>query len=143
MPDIPRTSQPIAPAKTPGSSAWSRSRLPGFGRRDDRGESLDLDPSGRAVGLQRSLQWKVRRRMAPPVTISSWAPFPCRSPLRMSTSPAPPARRTRWGLRFSLRLLLAAFTAFAVGFPIWYRWPYQETVEVNESLRQDPFAAPG
>jgi len=28
--------------------------------------------------------------------------------------------------RFSLRVLLLAFTAFAVGFPIWYRWPYEE-----------------
>ena len=28
--------------------------------------------------------------------------------------------------QFSLRLLLLAFTAFAVGFPIWYRWPYEE-----------------
>src|SRR5262245_39496345 len=32
----------------------------------------------------------------------------------------------RWRLQFSLRLLLAAFTSFAIGFPIWYRWPYQE-----------------
>jgi hypothetical protein len=29
-------------------------------------------------------------------------------------------------LRFSLRLLLAAFTAVAIGIPVWYRWPYQE-----------------
>src|SRR5437762_9454169 len=34
----------------------------------------------------------------------------------------------RWRLQFSLRLLLVAFTAFAIGFPIWYRWPYHETV---------------
>jgi hypothetical protein len=33
-------------------------------------------------------------------------------------------RRTR--LQFSLRLLLVAVTAFAIGFPIWYRWPYEE-----------------
>lgn len=38
----------------------------------------------------------------------------------------------RYGLRtprlqFSLRLLLLAITAFAIGFPTWYRWPYQET----------------
>src|SRR6188768_3780295 len=31
-----------------------------------------------------------------------------------------------WRLQFSLKLLLLAFTAFAVGFPIWYRWPYEE-----------------
>jgi hypothetical protein len=30
-------------------------------------------------------------------------------------------------LQFSLRLLLIAFTGFAIGFPIWYRWPYEET----------------
>jgi hypothetical protein len=35
-------------------------------------------------------------------------------------------RRRRLPLRFSLRVLLLAFTAFAVGFPIWYRWPYEE-----------------
>jgi hypothetical protein len=34
--------------------------------------------------------------------------------------------------RFGLRLLLLAFTAFAVGFPIWYRWPYEER-EVAEA----------
>jgi len=34
----------------------------------------------------------------------------------------------RWTprLRFSLRLLLLSVTAFAIGFPIWYRWPYDE-----------------
>jgi hypothetical protein len=40
-----------------------------------------------------------------------------------------PLARPRWlRLQFSLRLLLVAFTAFAIGFPIWYRWPYEETV---------------
>jgi hypothetical protein len=34
-----------------------------------------------------------------------------------------PARRLR--LQFSLRMLLFALTAFAIGFPIWYRWPYE------------------
>jgi hypothetical protein len=34
-------------------------------------------------------------------------------------------RRPRF--QFSLRALLLAFTAVAIGFPIWYRWPYQET----------------
>ena len=38
--------------------------------------------------------------------------------------PARPSRRLP--LRFSLRLLLVAVTAFAIGFPIWYRWPYEE-----------------
>src|SRR5262245_11201972 len=43
----------------------------------------------------------------------------------MTAPPAnPPARHSR--LQFSLRLLLLAFTAFAIGFPIWYRWPYTE-----------------
>lgn len=37
------------------------------------------------------------------------------------------ARPRALRLQFSLRLLLLAFTAFAVGFPIWYRWPYEET----------------
>ena len=51
-----------------------------------------------------------------------------------ATSPAPKPRRSR--LQFSLRLLLLAFTAFAVGFPIWYRWPFEETNEFD----LDPFA---
>lgn len=42
---------------------------------------------------------------------------------------AVPAPR-RLPLRFSLRVLLLAVTAFAVGFPIWYRWPYEEEVDV-------------
>ena len=44
----------------------------------------------------------------------------------MTTAVAPPAPRRRFTLRYSLRVLLLAFTAFAIGFPIWYRWPYQE-----------------
>jgi hypothetical protein len=28
--------------------------------------------------------------------------------------------------QFSLRALLVAFTAFAIGFPLWYRWPIRE-----------------
>jgi hypothetical protein len=32
----------------------------------------------------------------------------------------------RLPLRFSLRVLLLAVTVFAIGFPIWYRWPYEE-----------------
>jgi hypothetical protein len=44
--------------------------------------------------------------------------------------PDTPERRRSW-LRpqFSLRLLLLAFTAFAIGFPIWYRWPYEEVAQ--------------
>src|SRR5437868_6478456 len=42
-----------------------------------------------------------------------------------STIPGPP-RHSWLRLQFSLRVLLLAFTAFAVGFPIWYRWPYRE-----------------
>src|SRR5678815_1683618 len=53
----------------------------------------------------------------------------------MSDSPAPKPRRSR--LQFSLRLLLLAFTAFAIGFPIWYRWPYEETEEHDSP---DPFS---
>jgi len=44
----------------------------------------------------------------------------------MSASPPLPARRSRIALRFSLRVLLVAFTTASVGFPIWYRWPYTE-----------------
>jgi hypothetical protein len=39
-------------------------------------------------------------------------------------SAAQKPRRLR--LQFSLRVLLVAFTLFAIGFPIWYRWPYAE-----------------
>jgi len=41
------------------------------------------------------------------------------------TDASPPPRR--WRLRFSLRMLLLVVTAFAIGFPIWYRWPFEET----------------
>src|SRR5437868_5077797 len=41
-------------------------------------------------------------------------------------------RPRAWRLQFSLRLLLLAFTGFAVGFPIWYRWPYRETTEQRD-----------
>jgi hypothetical protein len=40
--------------------------------------------------------------------------------------PSPAPRRSFFVFRFSLRLLLLAVTAFAIGFPIWYRWPYAE-----------------
>jgi hypothetical protein len=42
------------------------------------------------------------------------------------------ARPRAWRLQFSLRLLIVAFTAFAIGFPIWYRWPYRETIEKRD-----------
>src|SRR5438128_977765 len=49
-------------------------------------------------------------------------------------SEAASIRRPRvWRLQFSLRLLLLAFTSFAIGFPIWYRWPYQDTI-----VQRDP-----
>lgn len=41
-------------------------------------------------------------------------------------------RPRTWRLQFSLRVLLVAFTAFAIGFPIWYRWPYRETIEKRD-----------
>src|SRR6185295_1137871 len=44
------------------------------------------------------------------------------------TTTAPSARPGWLRLQFSLRLLLLAFTAFAIGFPVWYRWPYEEAV---------------
>jgi hypothetical protein len=43
-----------------------------------------------------------------------------------------PTRHRPWRFQFSLKLLLAAFTVFAIGFPIWYRWPYFETTEVRD-----------
>jgi len=55
----------------------------------------------------------------------------------------PPARRSRFALRFSLRVLLIAFTAFAIGFPVWYRWPYEESQDESISMPADPFAPPG
>src|SRR5262245_6824941 len=51
----------------------------------------------------------------------------------IAPSPSPLSRRSR--LQFSLRLLLAVFTAFAIGFPIWYRWPYEEVEVVYPKTR--------
>src|SRR5688500_16961786 len=48
-------------------------------------------------------------------------------------------KRNRLPLRYSLRVLLVAFTAFAIGFPIWYRWPYEE--EVVRGKSKDPLSA--
>src|SRR5438034_1924689 len=50
----------------------------------------------------------------------------------MQTSSALRPRATR--LQFSLRLLLLGITAFAIGFPIWYRWPYQEVLEQRDPV---------
>jgi hypothetical protein len=45
-----------------------------------------------------------------------------------------PAQRRRLPLpRFSLRMLLLAFTAVAIGFPVWYRWPYVEESDIWET----------
>jgi hypothetical protein len=41
---------------------------------------------------------------------------------------APHQRNAKSRFQFSLRLLLLAFTGFAIGFPIWYRWPYEESL---------------
>jgi hypothetical protein len=43
-----------------------------------------------------------------------------------------------WLPRFSLRVLLAAFTAVAIGFPVWYRWPYEEEVIALDPFDYDP-----
>jgi hypothetical protein len=37
--------------------------------------------------------------------------------------------RRRFSLRYSLRVLLLGLTAFAIGFPVWYRRPYEEQRE--------------
>src|SRR5687767_13634207 len=44
-----------------------------------------------------------------------------------ASPPSPPPRR--WRLQYSLRFALTALTAFAIAFPLWYRWPYQEVIE--------------
>jgi hypothetical protein len=41
-----------------------------------------------------------------------------------TTTPTP--RRSWLRPRYSLRVFMLAVTAFAIGFPIWYRWPYEE-----------------
>lgn len=53
----------------------------------------------------------------------------------MTSAAAPPTRRALFGPRYSLRLLLVAFTAFAIGLPVWYRWPYTEE-EIDYAQRQ-------
>ena len=46
-----------------------------------------------------------------------------------------PTKRRSWLLpRFSLRVLLLAVTAFAIGFPIWYRWPYEEVEKLSSPV---------
>ena len=49
--------------------------------------------------------------------------------------PAAVARHRWWLPRFSLRFLLAAVSAFGIGFPLWYRWPYEERIEAHS----DPY----
>ena len=43
------------------------------------------------------------------------------------------ARPCIFRLQFSLRVLLVALSLFAIGFPIWYRWPYQEINEERDT----------
>jgi hypothetical protein len=52
----------------------------------------------------------------------------------MATTPI--IRRSWLRPRFSLRVLLLAFTAFAIGFPIWYRWPYEESEAIGMGIRR-------
>jgi hypothetical protein len=54
--------------------------------------------------------------------------------------PTTSTRRRRPLLTFSLRFLLLAVTAFAIGFAVWYRWPYTEA-ELT-AVASDPFATP-
>jgi hypothetical protein len=44
----------------------------------------------------------------------------------------PTIRRSWLRPRYSLRVLLLAFTAFAIGFPVWYRWPYEEIEDLAD-----------
>jgi hypothetical protein len=52
---------------------------------------------------------------------------------------SPPNMRRSWlRPRFSLRVLLLGVTAFAIGFPLWYRWPYEEVETLPSSFRGNP-----
>jgi hypothetical protein len=51
----------------------------------------------------------------------------------MATATEPKRRRSWLRPRFSLRTALLALTAFGVGFPVWYRWPYQEVEILSPS----------
>ena len=44
----------------------------------------------------------------------------------------------RWRLQFSLRLALLALTAFAIAFPVWYRWPYEEVEILPSPFKMTP-----
>jgi hypothetical protein len=57
----------------------------------------------------------------------------------MTNAAAPIDRPRRSPLQFSLRLLLIAFTAFAIGFPVWYRWPYKEVATDTADNRSSQF----
>jgi hypothetical protein len=45
---------------------------------------------------------------------------------------SPTRKRRLWRPQFSLRVLLIALSLFAIGFPIWYRWPYQDVLEERD-----------
>src|SRR5882724_2320998 len=49
------------------------------------------------------------------------------APTFAKSSASLPSRSSCLRFQFSLRFFLLAFTAFALGFPIWYRWSYQES----------------
>jgi hypothetical protein len=48
------------------------------------------------------------------------------------------AGRRTLGLRFSLSSLLLGLTAFAIGFPVWYSWPYTEQELVYPEVNGEP-----
>jgi hypothetical protein len=56
----------------------------------------------------------------------------------MATDSLPSRRWSAFAPRFSLRLLLAAVTAFAIGFPLWYRTPYTEEELVYREVNGQP-----
>src|SRR5262245_57943128 len=57
----------------------------------------------------------------------------------MGANPDLPSKARRWlNPRFSLKVLLLAFTAVAIGFPIWYRWPYTEESQLPEDTSRPP-----
>ena len=55
------------------------------------------------------------------------------------TTATPTAAPRRSRLQFGLRMLLLGLTAFAIGFPIWYRWPFEEVEQ--KYFGADPFGA--
>src|SRR6478736_5135829 len=81
-----------------------------------------ITPSSDPKALPFTKRYSLRNRSEPRLT----SPQRKRGNSTMNEA-QPPVQPRPWRLQFSLKLLLIAFTAFAIGFPIWYRWPYEAT----------------